>query len=117
MGNMPFTLVGEVLVYRAGLNLREPEAADTYRMSLSVKFFSGNFHLEFLFLRKLGLTHLFLNCSQNYSPSFILVPTSREHAHVELKGERLIQEESDIKPKDSHCAALQIRKVGEKRAP
>lgn len=82
-------------------------------MPLSVKFFSGNSHLEFLFLRKPGLTHLFLSSSQNYSPSFILVPTSREHAHVELKRERLMQEQSNVKPKDSHCAALKICQVRE----
>lgn len=44
------------------------------------------------------------------------MPTSRECAHVELKRERLIQEQSNVKPKDSHCAALKIRQVREKTA-
>lgn len=61
---------------------------------LSVKFFSWNFYLEFLFLGKPGLT--VLNCSQNYSPCFILVPTGREHGHIELKKKRLIREQSRV---------------------
>lgn len=44
------------------------------------------------------------------------MPPSRERAHVELKQERLIQEQSNVKPKDSHCAALKIRQVREKTA-
>lgn len=110
---MPFTCIKPWFIKQ---DLRKPEAADTSQMPLLVKFFSGNFHLEFLFLRKPGLTHLFLNSSQNYSPPFILVPTSRERAHVELKRERLIQEQSNVKPKDSHCAALKICQVREKTA-
>lgn len=59
---------------------------------------AGNFHLEFLFLGKPGLTCLFLNCSRDYSLlSYLCLQAEsmlRKMSHViirvELKEEGLI---------------------------
>lgn len=71
---------------------------------------AGNFHLEFLFLRKPGLTHLFKNWCQNCSSSFILVLQAehilRKTSHI-VNGGRISRGKIDA----SNSATLSQRKV------